>query len=625
MELSKIRSPEDIRGLSYEECADLADDLRTKIIQTVSANGGHLASNLGMVEITLALHRVFHTPEDRIIFDVGHQAYAHKLLTGRFDAFDTLRQYGGLSGFPKKCESEYDCFETGHASTALSAAVGMARARDLQKLDYQVIAVVGDGAFTGGMCYEALNDCGHTHTPLILVLNDNGMSIAQNVGALSKHLSVLRASTVWNTAKSRVRNRLNRIPLIGNALYTFVHKGKQLLKRMLINEGFFSALGFKYLGPVDGNDLKALEKMMTRAKALHEPVVIHCMTQKGFGYMGAETHPEEFHGTPPFLIETGESSASGSEAYGSIANETLMHAAKEDPRIAVVTAAMPLGTGTEAFEKAYPSRFFDVGIAEEHAVTMCAGMAAAGMRPFFFVYSTFLQRGYDQVLHDVCSQNLPVVFMLDRAGLANEDGQTHQGLYDFAYLRHIPNMTVLAPADADELRLMIEKAIQMARPCSIRYPKNAIHLPEGNRIDSFEPGVWTTLREGADGAVLSTGTMTAAALRVASRLEAEGIRVSVINASTIKPLDENCLQRLFQSSMPIVTIEEHMLSCGFGSAVDEYRTQIGADAHILNMGVDDRFIGHGNHTSLLKETGLDDDCLFGTLYKLFHKGAVGIE
>ena len=607
VELSQIKDPADIRGLSREECEELADDIRTKIIQTVSQNGGHLSSNLGVVEITLALHRVFDTPTDKILFDVGHQAYAHKLITGRYVAFDTLRTSGGLSGFPRRCESVYDCFEAGHASTAISAALGFARARDARGEKHHVVAVVGDGALTGGMCYEALNDCGNSKTRLILVLNDNEMSIAQNVGALSKHLSSLRASVGWNSTKKRVKSRLNRIPVLGQPLYRIIHTTKRMIKSIFVDEGFFSALGFRYLGPIDGNNLAAVESMLRQAKQLDEPVVIHCATKKGYGYNRAERQPEDFHGTPPFLVETGEFSAGSRRANGEVAMRTLVDLARKDSRIVAVTAAMPLGTCTHLFEQAFPTRHFDVGIAEEHAVTMCAGMASGGLRPFFFVYSTFLQRGYDQVLHDVCIQNLPVVLMLDRAGISNEDGQSHQGLYDFAYLRHIPHMTVLAPADADELEAMIPAALRLGAPCAIRYPKNAERLPEGYAIEDFAIGRWQTLRHGEDAALVATGTMTAAALRVADRLEEEGIRLTVVNASTVKPLDGACLDALFARHVPILTMEEHVAMGGFGSSVLEYAAATGVSAQIRTLAVGDFFVQHGDHAHLLKDVGLDDE------------------
>ena len=435
------------------------------------------------------------------------------------------------------------------------------------------------------------------------------MSIAQNVGALSKHLSSLRASVGWNSTKKRVKSRLNRIPVLGRPLYRLIHTTKRMIKSIFVDEGFFSALGFRYLGPIDGNNLAAVENMLRQAKQLDEPVVIHCATKKGYGYNRAERRPEAFHGTPPFLVETGEVSGGSRQANGEVAMRTLIDLARQDERIVAVTAAMPLGTCTHLFEQAFPSRHFDVGIAEEHAVTLCAGMASGGLRPFFFVYSTFLQRGYDQVLHDVCIQNLPVVLMLDRSGISNEDGQSHQGLYDFAYLRHIPNMTVLAPADAAELEAMIPAALRLGAPCAIRYPKNAECLPDGYAVDGFEIGCWQSLRRGGDAALVATGTMTAAALRVADRLEAEDIRLTVVNASTVKPLDGACLDALFARSIPILTLEEHVAMGGFGSAVLEYAAAVGAAVRIRTLAVGDFFVPHGDHAHLLKDVGLDDESI----------------
>lgn len=615
IELSKIQSPEDIRNLTLDECDMLADDIRTKIIQTVSQNGGHLASNLGIVEITMALHRVFHAPEDKLIFDVGHQTYAHKLLTGRFDVFDTLRTYGGISGFPRHNESEYDCFEAGHASTALSAAVGFARARDALKQKHHVVAVVGDGALTGGMCYEALNDCGNTRTRMIVILNDNEMSIAENVGALSRYLSKLRSSTGWIVTKKQVKHRLQNTPLIGKALYNFIHSCKEMIKSLVVDDGFFDALGFRYLGPINGNDLGEVERMLVLAKEMDEPVLIHCLTKKGYGYISAEEKPEVFHGTPPFLIESGKSASSSGKSNGAIANEELIAMADHDERIRVVTAAMPLGTGTAAFAKAYPEQFDDVGIAEEHAVTLCAGMASGGLKPFFFVYSTFLQRGYDQVLHDVCIQNLPVTFMIDRAGISNEDGQSHQGLFDIAFLRHIPGMTIIAPADEQELRLSIHAADQLNAPCAIRYPKSATALPDGSEVKAFAIGKWQTMIDGSDATILAVGSMVAAAMRIAARLKENALSIRVVNASTVKPLDEECLHKLFQENKPVITLEEHMIAGGFGSAVLEYAAMNNANVRIIPIGVSDFFVQHGDHQHLLEDVELDDESL---MQKILH-------
>ncbi len=609
IELSSIHTPEDIRQLSLDECEALADDIRTKIITTVSKNGGHLSSNLGIVEITMALHRVFHAPEDKLIYDVGHQTYAHKLLTGRYERFDTLRTYGGISGFPRHDESEYDCFEAGHASTSISAALGFARARDALGQKHHVVAVVGDGALTGGMCYEALNDCGNTGTRLIVVLNDNEMSIAQNVGALSRYLNKLRSSTGWIVTKKRVKHRLQNMPVLGKPLYNLFHRGKEMIKSLFVDDGFFSALGFRYLGPINGNDLSEVERILTLAKEMDEPVLVHCLTKKGYGYYQAEKKPELFHGTAPFLLESGKAAESSAQSNGAIANEELITLAQNDPRVRVITAAMPLGTGTSAFAQACPKQFEDVGIAEEHAVTLCAGMASGGLKPFFFVYSTFLQRAYDQVLHDVCIQHLPVVFMIDRAGISNEDGQSHQGLFDIALLRHIPGMTVFAPADGDELRLAIRTAYQLDGPCAIRYPKSAVCLPEHMKIEKFETGKWQTLAEGADATVFAVGSMVATALRVGDQLREKGISLRIVNASTIKPLDAELLKRCLNEHKPVFTLEEHVVAGGFGSSVLEYAALQEVKPIIYPVGISDAFVQHGDHLHLLEDVGLDDACI----------------
>lgn len=608
-ELSQIRCPDDIRSLSNEECIELADDIRTKIIQTVSRNGGHLSSNLGVVEITMALHRVFHTPQDKIVFDVGHQAYVHKLLTGRYAAFDTLRTFGGLSGFPKCSESEHDSFETGHASTAISAALGMARARDVLGQSHHVVAVVGDGALTGGMCYEALNDCGNDKTRLIIILNDNEMSIARNVGALSRHLSELRASTSWNSTKQKVKTTLQKLPAIGAPIQRLIHNVKKSIKSILVDEGFFSALGFRYIGPIDGHNQAALERMLEHVKNFEEPVVVHCVTKKGYGYYRAERRPEMFHGTPPFFIENGQAQKKDSKQNGCIAVETLIELAKDDPRIAVITAAMPLGTSTDRFEKAFPERFFDVGIAEEHAVTLSAGMAKSGLRPFLFLYSTFLQRGYDQVMHDICMQGAPVTILLDRAGLSNEDGQSHQGLFDFAYLRHIPGITLLAPANDQELRDMVCAAHELDGPCVIRYPKNAVQFDETLSLPAFQLGHWQPIRDGQDGTLLAVGTMALPALHVAESLGKQGISLAVINASTIKPLDMACLERLAEKGKAIFTLEEHAVLGGFGSGVLEAAAMAGLTLCVHPLAVKDEFVPHGDHQNLLRYVGLDEESL----------------
>ena len=607
MHLSEIKNPTDIVNLTTNECKDLAKDIRETIIRTVSENGGHLSSNLGAVEMTIALHRAFHTPVDRIVFDVGHQSYTHKLLTGRYSEFHTLRTYGGISGFPKCCESEHDCFETGHASTSISAALGLARARDLQGGNYHVVAVVGDGALTGGMCYEALNDCGNTKTKLIVVINDNEMSITKNVGALSKYLAKLRSSWGWYSAKRRVQRGLLRIPWIGPHIERMLYTIKKSLRALFVDETFFSALGFAYLGPIDGHDIDAMETVFRRAQKMDMPVAIHLQTIKGYGYQNAEEKPDVFHGTPPFFIENGQAQKNAKRSYGIDAAETLTGLAHNDPRIAVVTAAMTLGTATDGFQKQFPDRFFDVGIAEEHAVTMCAGLAKGCMRPYFFVYSTFLQRGYDQVMHDVCMQNLPVTFMLDRAGFANGDGESHQGLFDIAYLRHIPGIRILAPADSQELQEMIRESLTFDGPCVIRYPKKAVAPDPAVPAGPFTFGKWKTLRQGDTAAILAVGSMVGTALAAAKQLQGEGISLQVINASTVKPLDEETLKSLAKEIRPVFTLEEHVLDGGFGSAVLEYNAQHNLGLALGLIAVRDQFVPHGDHAVLIKENGLDAD------------------
>ena len=613
MDLSKITNPTDILNMTTNECKQLAGEIRETIIHTVSENGGHLSSNLGTVEMTIALHRAFHTPRDQIVFDVGHQTYAHKLLTGRYDRFHTLRTFQGISGFPKCCESEHDCFETGHASTGISAALGLARARDLQGGDYHVVAVVGDGALTGGMCYEALNDCGNKNTKLIVIINDNEMSIAKNVGALSKYLAKLRASWGWYSAKRKVQRGLLRIPWIGKPVEQMLFSMKKAIRTLFVDETFFSTLGFAYLGPIDGHDIEAMESVFRRAQKMDMPVAIHLNTIKGYGYQNAEEKPDIFHGTPPFFIDNGMAQKNAKKTYGNVAAETLAKLAEDDQRITVVTAAMTLGTATEAFQTSYPDRFFDVGIAEEHAVTMCAGLAKGGMRPFFFVYSTFLQRGYDQVMHDVCMQNLPVTFMLDRAGLANGDGESHQGLFDIAYLRHIPNMRILAPADSGELVEMIQRSLAFDGPCAIRYPKKAV-LPDSDYPSTpFTFGRWKTLRDGKDAAVLAVGSMVRTAIAVAEQLQNEGLTVEIVNASTVRPLDTVCIERLLARKIPVFSLEEHVLDGGFGSSLLEYNALHNCGLSIRPIAVEDQFIPHGSHRTLIRETGLDTDSVAGII------------
>lgn len=599
MHLEDIHSPQDIKNLSYGELEILAKEIRKEIVDTVSKRGGHLASNLGVVELTMALHRVFDTPQDKIVFDVGHQSYVHKLLTGRYNLFHTLRGFGGLSGFPKRNESEYDVFETGHASTAISAALGLARARDLLGQDHHVIAVVGDGALTGGLCYEALNDAGNSETRLIVILNDNEMSIAPNVGALSRHLTDIRISKGWTSAKKNVKQHLEKLPKV----YRITKRAKDMIKSIFVDEGFFSALGFHYFGPIDGHDLKSLEHTLKLVKDYDQPVVIHVLTKKGYGYDKAEEMPEAFHGTPPFYVETGDvRKVRTLPSFGKVMATELTDMAKQDPRIVAITAAMPAGTGLSIMEESLPNRVLDVGIAEEHAVTMAAGMATGGMKPYFAVYASFFQRSFDQVIHDVCMQHLPVTFLLDRAGLVGEDGATHHGVYDMASLLPIPGMTVLAPRDLSELRCMVRWSGTFQAPLAIRYGRQSVDLSEHYPCTKFIPGVWEQMEQGKNCVLLAVGSMVEIALEVRELLMKHHMEAEVINCSTVKPMDETMLRRLAQK--PMITMEEHVLTGGFGSAVSSFCVSEELQGPIMSFGIPDMYVQHGRREQLLKYLGL---------------------
>ena len=604
MYLETIQSPSDLAGLTLEQCTALAGEIREELITTVARNGGHLASNLGAVELTLALHRVFHAPGDKILFDVGHQSYVHKLVTGRRERFRTLREYGGLAGFPRRSESAYDCFETGHASTAISAALGFAKARDCRGEQYHVVAVVGDGALTGGMCYEALNHAGQMRTKMIVVLNDNEMSIAPNVGALSAYLTELRISAGWQSAKKRVR-RLSSRPM-GKPLYRLIHGSKKMLKSVLLKDteiGFFETLGFQYFGPIDGHDLKSLEKTLHQAATCPGPCVIHVLTKKGFGYEQAEKKPEAFHGTPPFYIETGgRISLPKTKSCGHLVADTLAEMCAEDPRILTITAAMELGTGLDHLAEKYPDRVMDVGIAEEHAATLAAGLAAGGMKPYFAVYASFFQRCYDQMIHDICMQDLPVTFLLDRSGVGGEDGQTHHGVFDFAELLPVPGMTALAPCDSEELRQMVRWTREWDHPCAIRYPKHAAPLEEAAG-GGFELGKWRCLAAGEDATLLAVGTMVRTALRVRQLLREKGLTAAVYNCSTVKPLDRHTLAAL-RRQPPVFTLEEHMTTGGFGASVVLACLEGGYAMPAACFGVGDQYLQHGAHDLLLRDAGL---------------------
>ena len=614
--LERVKSPRDLDGMSYEQLEQLSGEIRKSLISTVSSNGGHLASNLGVVELTLALHRVFHMPEDKIVFDVGHQSYIHKMITGRYDRFSTLRSYGGLSGFPKRNESPYDCFETGHASTAISAALGLARARDYRNEHYDVIAVVGDGALTGGMCYEALNDAGNSKTKMIVVLNDNEMSIAPNVGALSQYLTRLRISAGWQSAKQHVRH-LNQIPVIGKPLYRTIHGVKKVLRSLVVRDnetGFFEALGFEYYGPINGHNIEEMEKAFRQARKRKGPCVIQVLTKKGYGYDKAEERPEAFHGTPPFYVETGyRIDKPQSPSWGHIMADTLADMSEKDNRIVAITAAMKLGTGLDHFAERFPDRLIDVGIAEEHAATMAAGLASGGMRPYVAVYASFFQRCYDQMIHDVCMQHLPVVFLLDRSGIGGEDGQTHHGLFDFSMTIPVPGMNVLAPSSSEELISMLKGSLKQDGPCVIRYPKSIKAVVPQKQGCSFEAGKWEVLKEGRDTILLAVGSMVPKAMDTAHILESRGISACVVNCSTVKPLDREYLASI-PHGISVYTMEEHMQAGGFGEYVSRYCLDMNYTVPSYSYAVQDCYIQHGDHERLIREAKLDAESLAEDIY-----------
>jgi len=604
MLLERIHTPEDLTGLSIPQLEELAGEIRRRLIETVMRQGGHLASNLGVVELTIALDYVFHDPEDRLIFDVGHQSYVHKLLTGRQENFERLRQRGGLSGFTRSTESEYDAFSAGHAGTAISAALGMARARDLMGASHSVVAVVGDGAMTCGMCYEALNDAGHTRTPMIVVLNDNEMSISPNVGALSGHLTALRQSLPYTKTKKAIKYGLERIPLVGRPLARGMRRVRNAIKSLLMEDRFFSALGFRYLGPVDGHDIARLIVQLERAKHENRPVLLHVVTQKGRGHEASEQRPDVYHGVPPGYVETEDVEIAA--ANGRVAVDELISMAESDIRIMALTAAMPLGTGMNVFASRFPERFCDVGIAEEHLITTAAGMAAAGLKPYVAIYSTFLQRAYDQLLHDVCLEGLPVTLLIDRGGLVGQDGATHQGVFDLSYLRQMPGMVVASPRDVRDLKRLMRLSMKLDGPMAIRYPKSGEDM--GARLSSsadLKVGEWESLLGGQDVLILAVGRMVRPALRVAIDLLGLGISCGVTDARFIKPMDEEKLRAAAAEHKLLVTLEDNVLSGGFGSGVAEWLCDHGFTTPLLRLGVPDRFIEYGMISEQTQECGLD--------------------
>jgi len=593
--LENVNCVQDIKKLSNLELEKLAEEIRKFIIESVSITGGHLAPSLGVVELTLALHQIFDSPNDKIIWDVGHQAYCHKIITGRKDIFSTLRQYKGLSGFPKTFESEHDCFNTGHSSTSISAAVGMAKARDLKGEKHQVIAVIGDGALTGGMAYEALNHAGDLKTDLIVVLNDNEMSIAANVGAMSGYLSRIRTDPRYGKGKDEIEQLLNRIPKVGPRVVKTIERVKDSFKYLVVPGMLFEEMGFTYLGPIDGHNILGMKTVLQNAKQLKGPVLVHVVTSKGKGYQPAEANPDTFHGVGPFEVETGKViKKEGPPTYTKVFGDTLVDLAAKQENIVAVTAAMPTGTGLAKFAEKFPHRFFDVGIAEQHAVTFSAGMASQGYHPVVAIYSTFLQRAYDQVLHDVAMQNQPVVLALDRAGLVGEDGETHHGVFDISYLRHIPNMVILAPKDENELRGMLAWAVKFSGPCAIRYPRGSgIGVELTKDFPEIYKGRGELIEDGNDLTIVAVGPLVYTALDAANQLKQWGISAAVINPRFVKPIDSSLLVRLARKTRRIITIEENVLAGGFGSACLELLNKQCPEAEVENIGLPDVFIEHG--------------------------------
>ena len=607
--LGNINSPIDLKNIPVSELDNLAQEVRSFILENVSKTGGHLASNLGVVELTLAIHSIFESPTDRVIWDVGHQAYIHKILTGRKELFHTLRKYKGLSGFPKRCESIHDVFDTGHSSTSISAALGVAMARDLKKEKYSVIAVIGDGALTGGIAFEALNHAGHTNTDMIVILNDNEMSISENVGGLSKYLNRLRSDPKYYKVKYDVETILNKIPAVGKTVFKTAEKAKDSLKYFFVPGVIFEELGFTYLGPVSGHDIKELRIVLQRAKKLKGPILIHVITNKGKGYEYAQKNPDKFHGIGPFDIESGKiiSGENKRPSYSSVFGNTLVKLAKENDHIVAITAAMPSGTGLNEFASLFPQRFFDVGIAEQHAVTFAAGLAVNGFRPVFAVYSTFLQRAYDQVIHDVCLQNLPVVFSIDRGGIVGNDGETHHGVFDLSYLSHIPNITIMAPKDGTELTKMLECALSWDGPTAVRYPRG--ESDDFSKISDYETissKKGEVLLKGSDICFIAIGSMVRTAYDAAILLKEKNISAAVINARFVKPLDEELILTECSPIKNIITLEDNMVKGGFGSQVLELFTKKNMnDKNIKLLGLPDRFVEHGDTNELMRAYGLD--------------------
>ena len=606
MVLDKIQKPNDIKKLSDSELDILAEEIREFLIESISKTGGHLASNLGVVELTMALHLSLNLPKDKIVWDVGHQSYTHKILTGRREGFESLRQYGGMSGFPKVVESDCDCFNTGHSSTSISAGLGLAQAREITGENYRVVSVIGDGALTGGMAYEALNNASNLNSNFIIVLNDNNMSISENVGGMSQYLSGFRTADAYRNLKNNVINSLNHVPVYGEKVVKRIRNTKSSIKQLFIPGMFFEEMGIIYLGPVDGSNIHEMVKTFSEAKRIDGPVLVHVITHKGQGYGPAERHPARFHGAEPFDIETGLPVLKKEKAnYTDVVSTVMKKLGARDDKVVAITAAMEDGTGLKRFHNLYPDRFFDVGIAEEHAVTFAAGLAQAGLRPVFAVYSSFLQRAYDQILHDVCIQKLPVVFAIDRAGLVGSDGETHQGIFDISYLSTIPNMTIMAPTNKWELSDMLKYAVKYNGPIAVRYPRGQAYDGLKEHREPIEMGKSELLCQGSKVAILALGSMVAEAVNVVSELKTAGIEATLINARFAMPFDKEAINELEKNHDLLVSLEENVLSGGFGEHVASSVKAQKLKLEVLPIAIPDAYVEHGSVTQLKKDLGLD--------------------
>lgn len=610
MLLEQIEQANDIKKIAPADYENLAAEIREFLIQKISVTGGHLGSNLGAVELTMALHLSLNLPEDKIIWDVGHQSYTHKLLTGRRDGFETLRKYGGMSGFPKRKESPCDSFDTGHSSTSISAGLGLVKARDILGQKSTVVSVIGDGALTGGMAYEALNNASRLETNFIIVLNDNNMSISENVGGVSKYLNNIRTANNYLDLKEGIYNRLQEVPRYGKAVIQGIRRAKSSFKQLVIPGMFFEDMGITYLGPVNGHDIEGMVRVFREAKRCKNAVLVHVLTEKGKGYEPAERHPARFHGAEPFEIATGlPSKPRTTPNYTDIFSTVMCKLGARDEKIVAITAAMPDGTGLKRFRNMYPDRFFDVGIAEEHAVTFAAGLAAGGLKPIVAIYSSFLQRAYDQIVHDVCIQNLPVVFAIDRAGLVGSDGETHQGIFDLSYLSSIPNMHIMAPKNKWELSDMLKFALELGVPTAIRYPRGEAYSGLKEYRAPMEYGRAEYIYEEEDIVLLAVGSMVKTAVAVREQLKEKGYSCSLVNARFVKPIDEEMICEVLKEHKLLVTLEENVASGGYGEKVREFMDRIGAESELLTICIPDEYVEHGNVELLRREVGIDEESI----------------